>query len=273
MAAVLLWANDGVAQHQRLAVVELDAEGMTRATAAEAHELVWHAVVAPANAKGYAVLPNRTVRAAMERLECRGLTTCRVALADDLAVQRFLIGNIREQEGLRSARLDLVDAVSGQVLRSRSLSGHSPDGWRIHLAALAQDVVDEAEPDIPVGPGIGARCGCVGPGGHPAKTQVKGGLTTEEVGRAMRTRLPHIKACFTEEARRAPGLKGGLARVHFLIGGDGRVSAAEMERSDLPAKVDACIIRRVRATRFPPPRRPGVEVHFPFVLMPPPEVR
>lgn len=62
-----------------------------------------------------------------------------------------------------------------------------------------------------------------------------------------------VHRCYTEALKRAPGLKG-LVRVAWTVDADGRVSDARIDETDLDdMALQACVLERVRAWRFPKP--------------------
>lgn len=86
------------------------------------------------------------------------------------------------------------------------------------------------------------------------------------VARAVRRRLPAIKACYEEGLKRKPSLAGRVV-THWIITATGDVTGVDAEVDDLGNRlVTACILAAVAKWKFPRPAGGSVEVSFPFVF-------
>lgn len=62
-----------------------------------------------------------------------------------------------------------------------------------------------------------------------------------------------VHRCYTDALQDAPGLKG-LLKVAWTVDANGRVPDARIDETDLDdARLQACVLERVRAWRFPKP--------------------
>ncbi len=97
--------------------------------------------------------------------------------------------------------------------------------------------------------------------------RVSDALPRSVVRRVIQKNLSQIRYCYERGMVRQPGLTGRV-RVRFEIGSRGLVRTAKVARSSLgDARVERCILKRIRRWRFPKPRGGGqVVVHYPFVL-------
>ena len=60
---------------------------------------------------------------------------------------------------------------------------------------------------------------------------------------------------------------GGIVKVRFVIGRDGRVTSAELaEPSTAPVTVVRCVLATVKAVKWAAPRGGTVEVVYPFLI-------
>lgn len=94
---------------------------------------------------------------------------------------------------------------------------------------------------------------------------VEGGLTREQVEEVIARNMGQIRYCYEKNLQAEPGLKGRVA-VNFVIGASGRVSTAHVQHSSVDsAKLEGCVIARLKDFRFPQPvAGVNVQVQYPF---------
>ncbi|WP_394835154.1 AgmX/PglI C-terminal domain-containing protein [Pendulispora rubella] len=114
------------------------------------------------------------------------------------------------------------------------------------------------------GPGAGAGGGGgearVASGGNVAS---HGGLSPEQVRRVVEAHMGALRACYESEAQRNPNLRGGLS-VSWQIDPTGAVPSASVASTTLSnARVEGCVVRQVRAWKFPTNDSP-TNVSYPF---------
>lgn len=91
-----------------------------------------------------------------------------------------------------------------------------------------------------------------------------GGLTTEQIRRVVMAHTGALRACYESEVQRQPGLHGGVT-VSFTVAADGSVSDAAVAISTLQSpRVEACILRQLKAWRFPAGEGPTTVLAYPF---------
>lgn len=104
---------------------------------------------------------------------------------------------------------------------------------------------------------------------HPLQEvgQVAGGLERSQIAAVINRNIGQVIYCYEKGLQKQPGLSGRVA-VDFVIGGNGRVSKANVARSSLQhRRIESCILRKLRAWRFPKPHgRVDVNVSYPFIL-------
>ncbi len=91
-------------------------------------------------------------------------------------------------------------------------------------------------------------------------------VDAEQIGRFIRTRQQAITACYEQELRRNPNLRGRLL-VNIFIGTNGRVTRIDfLEDSVGSTGVANCVRARIRSWMFPvrPPEETAVTVPFIF---------
>ncbi|MFW5879016.1 MAG: AgmX/PglI C-terminal domain-containing protein, partial [Myxococcota bacterium] len=91
-------------------------------------------------------------------------------------------------------------------------------------------------------------------------------VDSEQLGRFIRSRQQAIQACYENELRRNPQLRGRLL-VHIVIGRTGRVSAIDfLEDTVGSTAVLNCVRSRIRTWSFPvrPPEETPISVPFIF---------
>lgn len=94
-----------------------------------------------------------------------------------------------------------------------------------------------------------------------------GGLDKDVVARVIKRYWAQIKYCYEKELSKNPNLYGKIA-VKFTISGNGSVSEAEIEQTEMNnAAVEECIIRNIKRWMFPAPKGGGiVVVRYPFIF-------
>jgi hypothetical protein len=86
-----------------------------------------------------------------------------------------------------------------------------------------------------------------GGGGHT----VHGGLNAEQIRRVVIAHRGALQACYEIEAQKDPTLRGGVTAT-WTIDASGAVTSANMASSTIHnARVEGCVLRQVRAWRFP----------------------
>lgn len=108
--------------------------------------------------------------------------------------------------------------------------------------------------------GAGSAGAGTGKGGSPAERQMavasgagtgSGGLSQEQIRRVVMAHLGALRACYESEAERNPNLRGGVT-VEWQIAPEGSVTGANLGGSSLGnARVEGCVVRQVKAWRFP----------------------
>ncbi len=104
------------------------------------------------------------------------------------------------------------------------------------------------------------------------EARVSGHSSASDYRRALLRRVFTLRRCYDVERARSPDL-AGLIALHYVVGPDGRVSAAyaEDDQFENEAVVD-CVLRLVRRTEFPRPEgRPSAVVVQSISFQPPPE--
>ena len=99
------------------------------------------------------------------------------------------------------------------------------------------------------------------------KLVMVGGLDKDVVARVIKRYWAQIKYCYEKELSKNPNLYGKIA-VKFTISGNGSVSEAEIEQTEMNnAAVEECIIRNIKRWVFPAPKGGGiVVVRYPFIF-------
>ncbi len=93
------------------------------------------------------------------------------------------------------------------------------------------------------------------------------GMAPELIRRVIEDNKNQVRFCYERELQAHQDLAGRVA-LRWTIGPDGRVTAARVTESTLGnARVERCIVERVKTWRFPEPPGGGtVDVNYPFVL-------
>lgn len=95
----------------------------------------------------------------------------------------------------------------------------------------------------------------------------RGSLSASVIRQVIRSGLPEISGC-AEQAARIGADFAGRVTVHFIIGGEGAVTAGRIESSTSGSQALACCtLRAVSALQFPAPEGGGVvSVTYPFTF-------
>ena len=96
---------------------------------------------------------------------------------------------------------------------------------------------------------------------------IEGGLDRDQIAAVINRHLGQVIYCYEKGLQKEPDLRGRIS-VKFVIGGNGRVQRAGLANSSLQdAKVEGCILSKLRNWKFPQPvGRVDVKVTYPFVL-------
>jgi len=111
------------------------------------------------------------------------------------------------------------------------------------------------------------------PDAPPASdTTLQGAIPKELIAATLRTALPAIRTCYERALTKQPTLAGKVV-ASFRIGADGTVDDVHEAPGEAPPfpepTVTECILRQLRALRFPKPSGGGiVKVKYPFVFSP-----
>lgn len=112
----------------------------------------------------------------------------------------------------------------------------------------------------------------VKPGAAPpvGPVEAEGVLDKSAVDAGVRRGLPGVRACYQKELGRDPTLAGSV-EVRFRVGADGGVELAEITASSLRrVTVEACILSRFLALRFPASTdADGLIASYPLDFAPP----
>jgi TonB family protein len=101
----------------------------------------------------------------------------------------------------------------------------------------------------------------------PLKPTVVGALDMETIRRVIRRHRNEYVYCYEKELNQKRDLAGKI-KVKFIISGQGKVIAASVSESTMKnAKVENCLVRKVKRWRFPAPKGGGlVNVNYPFLF-------
>jgi TonB family protein len=121
------------------------------------------------------------------------------------------------------------------------------------------------------GTGTGIGGGAGGGGASEAKVGVsagtpasRGGLSPDQVKRVVMAHTGALRACYESEAQRNPNLQGGVT-VTWKIEPSGSVASASIASSSMNnPRVEGCVLRQVKAWKFPTAETPTDVQAFPF---------
>ncbi len=96
---------------------------------------------------------------------------------------------------------------------------------------------------------------------------IQGSLDKELIRRVIKRHIAQIRYCYERELQSSPGLFGKVA-TRFVISAAGRVQQAKVEQTTLKnAKVERCVLSKIRTWRFPKPKGGGIViVKYPFIF-------
>lgn len=110
------------------------------------------------------------------------------------------------------------------------------------------------------------------PTSAPAKVRVSkpilptGSLSRADIMQVVRRNLRAVRSCYERELAKQPTLSGRLL-VSMVVQEDGSVREAVVEHSSFnQPQLDACVVKRISAWRFPRPRGGLVVIKYPFVF-------
>ena len=96
---------------------------------------------------------------------------------------------------------------------------------------------------------------------------VRGGLTQDQIASVIKRNLGQVLYCYERGLQRNPNISGRVA-VNFVISPRGIVSRAGINQSSVDsARVEGCIVSKLRRWSFPKPvGNVSVDVTYPFLL-------
>lgn len=80
---------------------------------------------------------------------------------------------------------------------------------------------------------------------------------------AMGANLDKIRSCYLKEKKDDPELAGNMT-VQFTIKKNGKAKKVEVKSSDLPKKVEKCVIKEIKKIDFPKQKHGPKTMEFPF---------
>lgn len=102
----------------------------------------------------------------------------------------------------------------------------------------------------------------------PGTTEVRGGLSKDQVARVLLRAHNQVKYCYEKELNRNPNLYGKVITV-FTIGPTGGVIKSSLGAGSTmnDANVEQCILRVINRLQFPQPQGGGlVDVNYPWIF-------
>ena len=107
----------------------------------------------------------------------------------------------------------------------------------------------------------------------PQKNKVSDGLIAGEISSVVMKNFNQIQHCYEQFLQRMPGISNKIM-CRFTITAEGRVASLTLKESGLVnSDFIACLTKVIKAWQFPPPRgNKRVEVTYPFIFSPCPEV-
>ncbi len=106
--------------------------------------------------------------------------------------------------------------------------------------------------------------------GDTEKKDFKGGLDKGVIDGQIRKHILQIRLCYEKELLASAKPFSGRISTHFVIGSEGKVTAAEVSSTSINnSKVESCVIEVEKSILFPNPVGGGnVEVDYPFSFQP-----
>jgi outer membrane biosynthesis protein TonB len=95
-------------------------------------------------------------------------------------------------------------------------------------------------------------------------SDVEEGLTRDQVGRVIHAHFKEIRYCYESATLRSPNVQGTLS-LNFSVGSSGSVQAANGGGSTGDARLQNCIVSRLKGWKFPKPKG-GVTVAVSYPL-------
>jgi len=101
----------------------------------------------------------------------------------------------------------------------------------------------------------------------PSGPVIMGALPKEVIQKVIADSKNKVRYCYEKALTRQPNLEGRID-LKFIINANGKVVKAQVESSTLGnVEVEKCILRAIKAMRFPKPAGGGiVEVRYPFIF-------
>ncbi len=101
----------------------------------------------------------------------------------------------------------------------------------------------------------------------PGTTKVVGSCERVTIGNLISKRANEVRHCYEAELTKNPSLAGRVT-ASFTIGPTGGVESAEIAQSDVgSAKLEECIVGRIRRWKFPEPQGGGsCVINYPWVF-------
>lgn len=100
----------------------------------------------------------------------------------------------------------------------------------------------------------------------PRQIGAKGSIDREAVAKVINAHFQEVRGCYERALLKEPGLSG-KAVLEWTISTRGSVTATRTKSSTLRnAEVEGCILRAIKAWRFPPARGGSVIITYPFLF-------
>lgn len=94
----------------------------------------------------------------------------------------------------------------------------------------------------------------------------EGELSKEEIQKVINAHIGEIQFCYEKQLRTQPGLAGRVV-LEWGVNPQGKVSVVKVAQSSLQsADATSCMMGKLKAWKFPPPRGGSVTIVFPFVF-------
>ena len=91
------------------------------------------------------------------------------------------------------------------------------------------------------------------------------GLSGDQIDKVVRSHGGQIRACYSRELERTPGLEGQIT-IKWTINAKGNVTSAKVHKTTMNnSRVEDCIVREVQRMKFPKPEGGNkAVVKYPF---------
>jgi hypothetical protein len=181
-------------------------------------------------------------------LACGEKARCLADVGGALAVDELLVGSFGR-------------AGTGFVIKLTRINPHDAT----FVAEATQTLGEAADQDLVAG--IGAVCATLfDQPNSPLHAAGRGVLPREVTQKVINDNFLDIQRCYEAELLRNPTLTGTV-QVEWVVGATGLVTAARQTSGELrsPSMVN-CMLRAIRAWRFPPPHGGEAVVTYPFTF-------